>query len=240
MKARTSPSKRFHPPAFEDPSMPAQHRTSYDWLQPSFAAASHHGPPERIMPEIMSWSPSDEGEGKDGKGKKSHKRRPDNAPPGPGKAWRKGLKKWVLPRAMIADGRGMPIPWREGGAFLGDLCPAYPIGTLPGQATPRSQEGTPEPGECIAPDWLSGYPLQETSTTPALTLDPLPSSSPILPDSASSSSPNPSQLPSSTSDRSLKSVPRLFIPYPTNYIRLRNSSRRTTEAIQVLSRGRSG
>lgn len=150
MKARTSPSKRFHPPAFEDPSMPAQHRTSYDWLQPSFAAASHHGPPERIMPEIMSWSPSDEGEGKDGKGKKSHKRRPDNAPPGPGKAWRKGLKKWVLPRAMIADGRGMPIPWREGGAFLGDLCPAYPIGTLPGQATPRSQEGTPEPGECIA------------------------------------------------------------------------------------------
>ena len=49
------------------------------------------------MQKIMGWAPSAVigGEGKDAKEKKSLKRRSDGASVGPGKAWRKGLKKWV-------------------------------------------------------------------------------------------------------------------------------------------------
>ncbi len=117
---RPSPVKKVHPPPLEGASsLPAQHRKSYDWLQPSSAAASHHGPPERVLPKIMGWTPSEEGsEGKEGK-KKSHKRRPEGAPLGPGKAWRKGLKKYVLlvPRerdGLTGVGAWLSLGEREG------------------------------------------------------------------------------------------------------------------------------
>ena len=108
-------------------------RKSYDWLAPSEAGASHHGPPSREAREegkaspLLGWSPEDPdgllgGDGVDGKGRKSHKRRKaDN--PGPGKAWRKGLKKCVHLALDICCTdpdclRGMPIPWRGGEVFL--------------------------------------------------------------------------------------------------------------------------
>ena len=52
------------------------------------------------MPKIMGWAPSVEtsSEGKDAREGKTYKRRSDGAPVGPGKAWRKGLKKWVKGR----------------------------------------------------------------------------------------------------------------------------------------------
>lgn len=97
-KAKTTTPKKVHPPPMDGPSsLPAENRKSYDWLQPSSAAASHRGPPERFVPKITGWTPADEFyEPREGAGKKSHKRKPDITNPGPGKAWRKGLKKSLL------------------------------------------------------------------------------------------------------------------------------------------------
>ena len=61
----TSPSKRkIHPPPqthVNDVAMPAPHRKAYDWLEPSAAGASHHGPPERQMLKITGWVPGEDG-----------------------------------------------------------------------------------------------------------------------------------------------------------------------------------
>lgn len=48
----------------------------------------------------------DEGDGQGKKGK-SHKRRPADAPPGPGKNWRKGLKKYVSAPRDPRDSRAL-------------------------------------------------------------------------------------------------------------------------------------
>ena len=85
------PRKIHPPPVIEGfTALLAQHGKSYDWLQPSVASASHPGPPEKVIPKITGWAPIDEVN--EIKGKKSHKRRHEGAV-GPGKAWRKGLKK---------------------------------------------------------------------------------------------------------------------------------------------------
>jgi hypothetical protein len=80
--------------------LPAQHRKTYDWLQPSAAAASHSGPdrPDSSPLNSSDYYPSGR--------KKSHKRRGADAAPGPGKNWRKGVKKWV--GVGRADDRGVP------------------------------------------------------------------------------------------------------------------------------------
>ncbi|ORY25812.1 hypothetical protein BCR39DRAFT_542835 [Naematelia encephala] len=119
-------------------TMPAQHRKTYDWLQPGTAAASHHGPP----PRLSGWTPEG-GETATTPSttvtsgvKKSSKKRPGDAPAGPGKAWRKGLKK------------GMAIPWKEGGTFQADGSIGY---ATPAGSYPLSQEGTPEPPPITEP-----------------------------------------------------------------------------------------
>ncbi|WVR03982.1 hypothetical protein IAU60_000981 [Kwoniella sp. DSM 27419] len=131
-------------------SVPAQHRKSYDWLAPSTAGASHRGPPERertspsatsaasgsaTTAKITGWSPADEAIGglldnspevSEKKPRKSHKRRPDGAPPGPGKAWRKGIKK------------GMTVAKNEDSV-------GSPAGSPQTNATyPASREGSPD------------------------------------------------------------------------------------------------
>lgn len=77
--------------------MPAQHRKSYGWLQPSAASASHSGPAGRKRDEVQKKDETRDEPveellqvPKDDKPKKSHKKRTDG---GPGKAWRKGIKK---------------------------------------------------------------------------------------------------------------------------------------------------
>jgi hypothetical protein len=91
-----------------------QAKRSYDWLQPSVAGASHQGPPERaggpstgVAPisvlgsgqegrRISGWAPGEDyvsqvaGELDSRPVKKSGKK---DKVPGPGKAWRKGVKK---------------------------------------------------------------------------------------------------------------------------------------------------
>lgn len=98
-KARTKAPTSSSANASAGPSLPAQHRKTYEWLQPSTASASHSGPPvrkreekkeEQIDDELEELLPKDEA--KDDKPRKSHKKRPADAP-GPGKHWRKGLKK---------------------------------------------------------------------------------------------------------------------------------------------------
>lgn len=107
------------------------HRKSYDWLIPSTAGASHHGPEgrdEQLKKQlrISGWQPDDTSEpdgdmfanleksspagGPSGSASKaaksaeakaaalearrrSHKRRKEGEPPGPGKNWRKGKGK---------------------------------------------------------------------------------------------------------------------------------------------------
>ena len=82
-------------------------RKSYDWLIPSFAGASHQGPTGREKEEparkIQKLSEINEVDGPLGvlehlpaaerERKRSHKKKKDHDVPGPGKAWRKGLKK---------------------------------------------------------------------------------------------------------------------------------------------------
>ena len=89
-------------------------KRSYDWLQPSAAGASHQGPPERAggpsssaasLPSLGSgqegrrisgWAPGEDyvsqvaGEVEGRPPKKGGKK---EKMPGPGKAWRKGVKK---------------------------------------------------------------------------------------------------------------------------------------------------
>ncbi|WVQ79037.1 hypothetical protein IAT38_001129 [Cryptococcus sp. DSM 104549] len=104
---------------------PGVQRKSYDWLQPSHAGASHHGPPERersrpSSPTGKSGSGADEAIGglldavmekndkdkAESKPKKSHKKKSADAPPGPGKAWRKGIKKTLQAQAAAAAAGG--------------------------------------------------------------------------------------------------------------------------------------
>ncbi|KAK4687440.1 hypothetical protein P7C73_g2670, partial [Tremellales sp. Uapishka_1] len=130
-------------------STPVQpiHMKKYDWLQPSAASASHSGPPERERehekktPKVTGWPPGEENEtptvvveheevSPEGSKRKSHKKRPENLPAGPGKNWRKGLKK------------GMGIPWKDGAALGSTHSTPY---QTPGHGTPYSADGSPEP-----------------------------------------------------------------------------------------------
>lgn len=134
-KAGQSPKKRPVDPAVPYPALPpvagssGGHKKSYDWLLPSSAGASHHGPEgrdesARRLSKSLGWQPGDTPEldrdtfnqlgaseyyGLSPAGtrlvdskaaaaearRRSHKRRRDGDPPGPGKNWRKGLKKRV-------------------------------------------------------------------------------------------------------------------------------------------------
>ena len=102
--------------ALEPPVGQAAGRKSYDWLIPSFAGASHAGPAGRDMAEpakkvprlseynemedqpiVVQSEPAQEKESK-----RSHKKKRDSDVVGPGKAWRKGIKKCVNFRALLA------------------------------------------------------------------------------------------------------------------------------------------
>ncbi|KAL1409506.1 hypothetical protein Q8F55_003489 [Vanrija albida] len=182
-KQRTSKGANKQPkPA--GPTLPAQHRKTYDWLQPSSASASHHGPPDREgreprdppKPEPAKVTPKakkprekkkkeeavaekvetdvdddvrsllgeefDSLQGSvppEGKSKKAiaaaarRKAAAASGEAGPGRNWRKGLKK------------GDPLPWKEA-TFLGDghkVMKSSPLATP--QRPAASTEGTPEP-----------------------------------------------------------------------------------------------
>lgn len=75
------------PPGGPTIKLPGQHRKTYDWLTPSSVSASHSGPPQRddkgnVIP--LSMEPTIP--------KKSAKRKSEPGS-GPGRNWRKGLKK---------------------------------------------------------------------------------------------------------------------------------------------------
>lgn len=132
-KARPTPKSpthnKLHPPphTLDTGSDATGHRKSYDWLEPSVAGASHHGPPDRGTPKITGWVPEDDikPEDLDSGKKKSHKKKPG----GPGKAWRKGIKKSML------------MSWKDGGGSEDGRGGT----STPGDATPRSMGGSPEP-----------------------------------------------------------------------------------------------
>ncbi|ORX36328.1 hypothetical protein BD324DRAFT_488818 [Kockovaella imperatae] len=209
----------------EEPSLPASHRKSYDWLQPSAAGASHHGPPERERGygedsygngrrssfgqqsegRMTGWGADDDVDMDDGSSiadrdiksgypdamdegdelhmvqpvrpKRSHKKKTTE---GPGKAWRKGLKK------------GMAVPWIEGGTFMPNGSIQVPAGQAStghqtGDATPASM-GSPEPFIAndstpraspppfiLADPQVLGFPVfQKPIVTPKLTLSNFP------------------------------------------------------------------
>jgi hypothetical protein len=100
--------------ALEPPVGQAAGRKSYDWLIPSFAGASHAGPAGRDMaepakkvpklseynepeeqPMVLKTEPAQEKESK-----RSHKKKRDSDVVGPGKAWRKGIKKCVISETL--------------------------------------------------------------------------------------------------------------------------------------------
>nr|XP_019004659.1 uncharacterized protein I203_02781 [Kwoniella mangroviensis CBS 8507]OCF68120.1 hypothetical protein I203_02781 [Kwoniella mangroviensis CBS 8507] len=137
------------------------HKKSYDWLAPSVAGASHRGPPERQgsisngSSKITGWSPADEAI--DGllddspdtttekkPPKKSHKKKAADAPSGPGKAWRKGIKKSMTDSVKAEDGLSTP-----GGSPLVHA------------ATPISREASPDPLE-IPPRLVIERPMNPT------------------------------------------------------------------------------
>jgi len=90
-------------------AVPAPKRSKYDWLQPSTVGASHHGPPERAGSTSIAKSNSGSGGGSGGwapgegiiaQVAGENEPKPEKKislkvtkPPGPGKAWRKGVKK---------------------------------------------------------------------------------------------------------------------------------------------------
>ncbi|WWC68793.1 uncharacterized protein I206_102728 [Kwoniella pini CBS 10737] len=141
-------------------------RKSYDWLAPSAAGASHRGPPERGEKEkekerqdsinndnakITGWSPADEAIGgllddapesfEKKPVKKSHKKKAADAPPGPGKAWRKGIKKGMTTAVKAEDGLFTP----SGSPLVHAV-------------TPQSREGSPDPLE-ISPRMIIERPI---------------------------------------------------------------------------------
>ena len=90
----------------EPPVGQAAGRKSYDWLIPSFAGASHGGPVSRDMqepakkPRLSEYNDYDEqpmplhpAPIADKESKRSHKKKRESDVVGPGKAWRKGIKK---------------------------------------------------------------------------------------------------------------------------------------------------
>ncbi|ODN80742.1 hypothetical protein L202_02899 [Cryptococcus amylolentus CBS 6039] len=93
-------------------------KKSYDWLTPSVAGASHTGPPERGT-SSRGTSPATESAADEAIGglldstvekasekaavkRSHHKKKAPDAPPGPGRAWKKGLKKALA--AKMEDG----------------------------------------------------------------------------------------------------------------------------------------
>lgn len=115
----------------KESTMPAQHRKTYDWLQPSSASASHHGPPERerhpstadetTPTSIPVSSPAPEP-------KPKKKRRSE---PGPGKNWRKGLKKGDPRPPHLTDGiRSSPLSARGSARGSVSRDPSPDIGKL--------------------------------------------------------------------------------------------------------------
>lgn len=163
-KQKTGKAKPRSSGSTSGPTLPAQHRKQYDWLQPSSASASHHGPPERLHSHPASSiadpdearpsgddsaresvpPPTDKernSEARSEKGSEKKKtparRRGADAPPGPGKNWRKGMKK------------GDPIPWKDGATFLGEpKMRSSPLGT-PAQRASMSRDVSPEPIDAI-------------------------------------------------------------------------------------------
>ncbi|WWD08844.1 hypothetical protein V865_006958 [Kwoniella europaea PYCC6329] len=137
------------------------HKKSYDWLAPSAAGASHRGPPERQgsisngSSKITGWSPADEAidglldDSPDATTekkppKKSHKKKSADAPPGPGKAWRKGIKKSMTDSVKAEDGLSTP-----GGSPLVHA------------VTPISRDASPDPLE-IPPRLVVERPMNPT------------------------------------------------------------------------------
>lgn len=99
----------------ESPVGQAAGRKSYDWLIPSFAGASHAGPAVRDMQEPAKKVPrlSEYNDVEDQpvtlppaavaekESKRSHKKKRDSDVVGPGKAWRKGIKKYITSRISL-------------------------------------------------------------------------------------------------------------------------------------------
>ncbi|GMK58249.1 hypothetical protein CspeluHIS016_0502810 [Cutaneotrichosporon spelunceum] len=111
------------------PPGPAPKHRKYEWLTPSAAGASHHGPEgrsERAQSAISAMSAASTDEPVE---KKKSARRPAGQP-GPGKAWRKGMRK------------GDPMPWKEGSSFMGDKVRSSPLATP--QRASVSREVSPD------------------------------------------------------------------------------------------------
>ncbi|KGB78445.2 hypothetical protein CNBG_4283 [Cryptococcus deuterogattii R265] len=127
------------------------------------------------------------------KAKRSHHKKASDAPPGPGKNWKKGMKKAASGASGVKlENEGTPA--------------STPAFSAISRETSLDPLGLPSPR--LAPE------TQSTTTTPAPApplqlpvLPPRPLSPPTPPPSASPFSPIPSFLPKSTSARSPKSLP---------------------------------
>lgn len=108
--------------ALEPPVGQAAGRKAYDWLIPSFAGASHAGPagrdmnePAKKVPRLSDFNELEEPpiiqtteQIREKETKRSHKKKRDSDVVGPGKAWRKGIKKYVTSWMIlsVADEQG--------------------------------------------------------------------------------------------------------------------------------------
>lgn len=99
------------------PQKPAPHRKTYNWLAPSAVGTSHHGPEgrsDRALSAVSASSPMVETESKRGsdadsargsvppEAKKKSRRKAPTGDAGPGKNWRKGMRKYVSTKG-VAD-----------------------------------------------------------------------------------------------------------------------------------------
>jgi hypothetical protein len=117
------------------PPEKAPQKKKYNWLTPSAAGASHHGPEgrsERAQSAISAMSAAST-PAEDAPVEKKKAPRRSGGQPGPGKAWRKGMRK------------GDPMPWKEGSSFMGDKARSSPLATP--QRASVSREVSPDLGE---------------------------------------------------------------------------------------------
>ncbi|CAK9783479.1 hypothetical protein CC85DRAFT_143065 [Cutaneotrichosporon oleaginosum] len=113
------PSKKQKTKVRSPPPPAAVPKKKYDWLTPSAAGASHHGPEgrnERAPSALSAISPAST-PAEDTAAEKKKGGRRSSGQPGPGKAWRKGMRK------------GDPMPWKEGSSFMGDKVRSSPLAT---------------------------------------------------------------------------------------------------------------
>ena len=159
-----------------DHVVPGPKRSKYDWLQPSTVGASHHGPPERAGSTSIAKSNSGSGSGSGGwapgegiiaQVAGENEPRPEKKislkvgkPPGPGKAWRKGVKKWVGPAMEVGvrslTSSGQPRP----NAVHAYTPEGFSVPHSPAQSASAEQV---HPSRVLSPDAASGESLTAAS-----------------------------------------------------------------------------